>query len=56
MNYDEAIEYIESYIRVANKGRVDRTARFKESSLINFHRELNIVDANNNVRYNNEKK
>ena len=52
----EAIEYIESYIRVANKGRVDRTARFKESSLINFHRELNIVDANNNVRYNNEKK
>ena len=52
----EAIEYIESYIRVANKGRVDRAARFRESSLINFHRELNIVDANNNVRYNNEKK
>jgi hypothetical protein len=44
----EAIEYIESYIRVANKGRVDRTARFRESSLINFHRELNIADANNN--------
>ena len=39
----EAIEYIQSYIRVANKGRVDRTARFRESSLINFHNELNIT-------------
>lgn len=39
----EAIEYIQSYIRVANKGRVDRTARFRESSLINFHKELNII-------------
>lgn len=39
----EAIEYIKSYIRVANKGRIDRTARFRESSLINFHKELNII-------------
>ena len=39
----DAIEYIESYIRVANKGRVDRTARFRESSLINFHKELAIM-------------
>lgn len=39
----EAIEYIQSYIRVSNKGRVDRTARFRESSLINFHKELNII-------------
>lgn len=39
----EAIEYIPSYIRVSNKGRIDRTARFRESSLINFHKELNII-------------
>ncbi len=42
----EVIEYIESYIRVAKKGRVDRTARFRESSLINFHKELNIISTN----------
>lgn len=40
----EAIEYIKSYIRAANKGRIDRTARFRESSLINFYKELNICD------------
>lgn len=38
----EAIEYIEAYIRVAKKNRVERTARFRESSLINFHKELGI--------------
>ena len=38
----EAIEYIEAYIRVAMKNRVERTARFRESSLINFHKELEI--------------
>ncbi len=38
----EAIEYINSYIRVARKNRVDRTARFRESSLMNFHKELGI--------------
>lgn len=38
----EAIEYIEAYIRVAVKNRVERTARFRESSLINFHKELEI--------------
>lgn len=46
-NYDtierEAIEYINSYIRVANKGRVDMNARFRESSLINFHKELGVI-------------
>ena len=40
---NEAIEYIKSYIRVAQKGRVDKTARFRESSLINFHKELGIT-------------
>lgn len=40
----EALEYIKSYIRVANKNRVDKTALFKESSLINFHKELGIVN------------
>lgn len=38
----EAIAYIKGYIRTANKGRVLCTAKFKESSLINFHDELNI--------------
>lgn len=38
----EAIEYIKSYIRVARKKRVEKTARFRESSLINFHKELGI--------------
>lgn len=51
-NYDtiekEAIEYINSYIRVANKGRVDMNARFRESSLINFHEELGVT-YNDNV-------
>ena len=42
----EAIKYIKSYIRVANKGRVDKTARFRESSLINFHNELHIIETN----------
>lgn len=41
----EAIEYITSYIRVANKGRVEQTARFRESSLINFHNELHILES-----------
>ncbi|MCM1047199.1 MAG: hypothetical protein NC433_02090 [Clostridiales bacterium] len=45
-NYDvierEAIEYVKSYIRVAMKNRVEKTARFRESSLINFHKELGI--------------
>ena len=39
---NEAIEYVNSYIRVAKKNRVERTARFRESSLINFHSELKI--------------
>lgn len=39
----EAIEYIESFIKVARKNRVDKTSRFKESSLVNFYTELDIV-------------
>ncbi len=38
----EAIEYINAYIRVARKKRIERTARFRESSLINYHEELEI--------------
>lgn len=38
----EAIDYMRSYIRAAKKNRVERTARFRESSLINFHSELQI--------------
>lgn len=40
----EALEYIKAYIRVAKKNRVQRTARFRESSLINFHKELGITN------------
>lgn len=49
-NYDliekETIEYINSYIRVARKNRVQRTAKFRESSLINFHKELGVKKIN----------
>ncbi len=47
-NYDiiekEALEYIKSYIKTANKNRIQKTARFRESSLINFHQDLGILD------------
>ena len=42
----EAVDYINAYIRKANKGRIERTARFKESSLINFHKELGVTYKN----------
>lgn len=38
----EALEYISSYIRVAKKKRVQKNARFRSSSLINFHSELGL--------------
>ena len=38
----QVIEYIDSYVKVANKDRVDKTARFRVSSLINFNSELNV--------------
>ena len=38
----ESIEYISSYINVARKQRVQRTARFRKSSLINFHQEFGL--------------
>lgn len=41
---NEAISYIRGYIRVAKKNRVERTSKYKESSLINFHKELKIKD------------
>lgn len=39
----QSIEYINSYIKVAKKNRVDKVARFRESSLINYHKELGIM-------------
>lgn len=46
MNYErieeQALEYINAYIKVAQKNRVKYKARFRESSLINFHKELGI--------------
>lgn len=45
-NYDtiksEVMEDINSFINKAKKGRIDRTARFRESSLINYYSELGI--------------
>jgi protein AbiQ len=38
----EALEYIKTYIKVAKKNRVQKTARFRASSLINFHKELGL--------------
>jgi len=45
----EAIDYIIAYIRSANKGKVERKARFRESSLINFHEELGVIEPNEEV-------
>lgn len=45
----EAIEYILAYIRAANKGKIERKARFRESSLINFHTELGIIETNDEL-------
>lgn len=53
-NYDtikkEAVEYINSYINVARKQRVQRSARFRKSSLINFHQEFGL-DAYNETPF-----
>lgn len=38
----EVITYVKGYVKVAKKNRVDRTAKYRESSLINFHSELKI--------------
>ena len=38
----EALEYISSYVKAASKGRIKKKARFRASSLINFHHELGI--------------
>ena len=49
-NYDtiekEALEYITSYIRVAQKCRIQKTARFRASSLVNFHNLLGLPEYN----------
>lgn len=45
----EAINYILAYIRSANRGKIERKARFRESSLINFHKELCVVEPSDKV-------
>lgn len=42
----EALEYITSYIRVAQKRRIQKTARFRASSLVNFHNLLGLSEYN----------
>ncbi|MGL4873076.1 MAG: hypothetical protein ACRC30_00280 [Clostridium sp.] len=39
---EEVINYIEKYIKVANKNRVHRECLYRESSLQNFNRELGV--------------
>lgn len=45
-NYDlikkQFAEYLQGYIFTAKKNRVDRNPLYRESSLINFHKELGI--------------
>ena len=38
----EVKSYVDSYVRMAKKERIHREAKFRESSLINFHEELKI--------------
>ena len=40
----EALNYIRGYIRATQKGRVGCKALFRSSSLINFHKELGLMD------------
>ena len=53
-NYDtivaEATEYVRGYVKCASKNRVDREAKYRESSLINFYDELKIEKAENNKK------
>lgn len=39
---NEVISYIEKFVKVAIKNRIDKEALFRESSLINFTKELKI--------------
>lgn len=43
-NLSKSTQLQNAYIQVAKKNRVEKTARFRESSLINFHKELGIVE------------
>ena len=45
----EALEYISSYVKTASKGRVETKARFRASSLINFHHELGVKNYSKKV-------
>ena len=38
----EALNYIQGYIKTAKKGRIKRTPLYRESALINFHKELGL--------------
>lgn len=38
----EAISYVNGYVRMARKERVEKEAKYRESSLCNFHAELKI--------------
>lgn len=41
----EATDYIKHYVRIAKKNRVEKTALFKESSLVNFEQELGVFSS-----------
>lgn len=41
---DEVFKYIQKYIKAAMKNRIHKEPLFRESCLINFHKELGIVE------------
>lgn len=45
-NYDSIVEeaaaYVSGFVKTAKKGRVDRKAKYRASSLVNFYEELGI--------------
>lgn len=47
-NYDkiekEALAYVNGYVRTAVKDRTDKEAKYRESSLLNFHDELKVTE------------
>ena len=50
----EVTTYITKYIKVAKKNRIHKEPLFRESSLINFHEELGIIDIIEDVAITNE--
>ncbi len=46
---EEVLTYLQKYIKMAMKNRIDKEPLFRESSLINFHEELGIIKVTQEV-------